>query len=47
MLISPGMHADENDKIEVLDASDSRKLNSILRRKTGNSVVHGFGATRR
>jgi hypothetical protein len=29
MLISPGMHADENDKIEVLDASDSRKLNNI------------------
>ena len=29
MLISPGMLANENDKIEVLDVSDSRKLNNI------------------
>jgi hypothetical protein len=33
MLISPGMHADENDKIEVLDVNDSRKLNNIPKRK--------------
>jgi hypothetical protein len=33
MLISPRMHANENDKIEVLDVSDSRKLNNIPERK--------------
>ena len=29
MLISLGMPADVHDKIEVLDVSDSRKLNNI------------------
>jgi hypothetical protein len=39
MLISPGMHADENDKIEVLDVSDSQKLNNIPK---GKRVIAQF-----
>jgi hypothetical protein len=39
MLISPGMHADENNKIEVLDVSDSQKLNNI---PEGKRVIAQF-----
>ena len=39
MLISPGMPVDENDKIEVLDVSDSRKLNNI---PEGKRVIAQF-----
>jgi hypothetical protein len=39
MLISHGMHAGENDKIEVLDVSDSQKLNNILE---GKRVIAQF-----
>jgi hypothetical protein len=39
MLISHGMHANENDKIEVLDVNDSRKLNNI---PEGKRVIAQF-----
>jgi hypothetical protein len=39
MLISLEMHADENDTIEVLDASDSWKLNNIPK---GKRVIAQF-----
>ena len=39
MLISPEMPADENDKIEVPDVSDSRKLNNI---PEGKRVIAQF-----
>ena len=39
MLISLGMPADENDKIEVLDVKDSWKLNNILE---GKRVIAQF-----
>jgi hypothetical protein len=39
MLISLEMHADENDKIKVLDVSDSWKLNNIPK---GKRVIAQF-----
>ena len=39
MLILLAMHADENNKIEVLDVSDSRKLNNI---SEGKRVIVQF-----